>query len=111
MPPDAVSCRKRAIHRILLPLFAAFLLTACVTAPVQQMSDARQAIQSAMEAGAARRAPELLQEAHDLVEAAERALAARDYRRAGELAARAREKAIAAREASLASGKEERKTE
>ena len=100
MPSEAESRRIRIRHAI-CTLIASLFLAACVSAPVQQMSDARQAIQSAIEAGAPRLAPGPLQEAERLVEEAEAALAAHAYERARLLAETARQKAIAAREASL----------
>ncbi len=53
---------------------ALLLLAACASAPVQEMSDARQAIQAAEEAGAAAYAPEALQDAKRLLTSAERKL-------------------------------------
>ncbi|HRP88279.1 MAG TPA: DUF4398 domain-containing protein [Gammaproteobacteria bacterium] len=50
------------------------LLAACASAPVQEMSDARQAIHAAEEAGAAAYAPEALQDAKRLLTSAERKL-------------------------------------
>ena len=46
-------------------LCAALLLTACAGPPVQEMSDARQAIQAAEDAGADDKAPMVLQQARD----------------------------------------------
>jgi hypothetical protein len=57
-------------YLLLLGLFAA--LAACATAPpVQEMSDARQAIAAAREAGAQEHAADRLQEAQRLLESAE----------------------------------------
>lgn len=59
-------------HRSLLAVFGAILLAGCATAPpVQEMSDARQAIAAAREAGAAKYVPAMLQEAEDRLDTAE----------------------------------------
>jgi len=55
------------------------LLGGCAGAPVQEMSDARQAIQAAEEAGAAEVAPETLQDAKRLLTSAERKLQREAY--------------------------------
>lgn len=60
-------------------LAALAFLGACATAPVQEMSDARQAIQAAEEAGAAERAPEALRDAKRLLTSAERKLQREAY--------------------------------
>jgi len=63
---------------VLAVVLAAALLGACATAPpVQEMSDARQAIAAAREAGAAELAPNELIKAEGLLEGAE------DYLEAG----------------------------
>ncbi len=72
-------------------------LLGCTGIPVQEMSDARQALQVAEEVGAPQRAPEAWAEARALLEAAERALDAGDYGKARLLAEEAREAAIRAR--------------
>ena len=54
----------KAIHRALIVSLVAIVIAACATAPpVQEMSDARQAIAAAREAGAAERVPAMQQEA------------------------------------------------
>jgi hypothetical protein len=55
------------------------LLAGCASAPVQEMSDARQAIQAAEEAGAAHYAPEALSDAKRLLTSAERKLQREAY--------------------------------
>jgi predicted S18 family serine protease len=55
------------------------LLAGCASAPVQEMSDARQAIQAAEEAGAAYYAPETLSDAKRLLTSAERKLQREAY--------------------------------
>jgi hypothetical protein len=60
-------------------LAAVLLLAACASAPVQEMSDARQAIQAAEEAGASTHAPEALRDAKRLLTSAERKLQREAY--------------------------------
>jgi hypothetical protein len=76
------------------------LLAACATAPVQEMSDARQAIQAAEEAGAATRAPDALNEAKRLLTSAERKLQREAYASARQDARESRRRAAEALEAS-----------
>jgi hypothetical protein len=76
----------------------AFFLVACVSAPVQEMSDARQAIRAAREAGATTYSFEKLNEASESLERAERKLEAGSYFEAKRHAVEAREKAIRALE-------------
>ena len=62
----------KAIHRALIVSLVAIVIAACATAPpVQEMSDARQAIAAAREAGAAERVPAMLQEAEAHLSSAE----------------------------------------
>lgn len=62
--------------------------------PVQEMSDARQAISIAKEAGAATSAAEDLRQAEELLDSAERNLAVRAYSQARRDAVQAKEKAL-----------------
>ena len=62
-----------------LPLWL-LLLTACAGAPVQEMSNARQAITAAEAAGASEHAPEVLSAARALLSSAERKLEDGNYR-------------------------------
>jgi hypothetical protein len=85
----------------------AFLIaaTGCAVAPpVQEMSDARQAIRAAIEAEAEEYAPETLQEAESLLDTATRDLESGDYQQAKQAATEAREKAIKARDEALMAG-------
>lgn len=55
-----------------MPLILVLALAGCATAPpVQEMSDARQAIEAAREAGAAELAPDQLSQAQALLDGAE----------------------------------------
>jgi hypothetical protein len=82
---------------MLAVLWAMASLTGCVGAPVQEMSNARQAVRAAEKAGASKYAPELLTEAQSLLKSAETNLRHREYRVAREEAEQARSKAIEAR--------------
>lgn len=76
-------------------------LAAFATAPLQKMSDARQAIRSAEAAGAARRSPENLTAAQQLLRKAQTYLEAGAYDEARRYALGARVQAIKAREATV----------
>ena len=78
-------------------LLGAGLLAGCVGAPVQEMSNARQAVRAAEKAGATTAAPELMTEAKQLLKDARTHLNQRDYRAARDDAEGARTKAIEAR--------------
>ena len=74
---------------------------ACETAPpVQEMSDARQAIAVAIEAGAAEKAAFHLKAAEDYLESAEKALNEHEYKEARYDARQAKAKALDALKAS-----------
>jgi hypothetical protein len=74
-------------------------LAACAGAPVQEMSNARQAIRAAHDAGAERVAPQQLIEARAYMEQAEASLQTRNYREARRQAVAARGKAVEALDA------------
>lgn len=73
------------------------VLWACASAPIQEMSDARQALEAARRAQAEVLAPVELEEAQRHLMRAEQALEVRDYRRAHREAERAKTHAVAAR--------------
>jgi hypothetical protein len=81
-------------------------LTACAGPPVQEMSDARQAIQAAEEAGAGQHAPGLLQQARVSLDAAEAKLEKKAYNGARRDAREARRRAAEALRVSGQSGPE-----
>jgi len=92
-------CRCRSV----VYLFAALVLGAligCGSAPVQEMSEARQAIEAARVAGAEEFAPESYEKAQTHLRAAEEMLDNRHFKDARENAALARDEAISAREES-----------
>jgi len=78
------------------------LITACATtAPVQEMSNARQTIQAAVEAGAEIHAPDELASARQLLEEASRELEVGNYPLARDYALQAKQRAIQARQTAL----------
>jgi hypothetical protein len=86
-----------------LPTLAIALLGAaavygCAGWPVQEMSDARQAVVAAQKAGAEQYAPGILAEAQRLLASAKASSNKGDYRSARDEADQAREKAIEARQ-------------
>lgn len=85
--------------RFAVALLICCALSACAGAPVQEMSDARQAIRAARDAGAEKVAPTKLTEARTLIERAEANLQSREYRDARKNAVAARTKAVEALEA------------
>ena len=87
---------KTGIAPIIVMLAA--LLAGCASAPVQEMSDARQAIRAAQDAGAATSAPALFAEAQQALNRAEGLLDKRFFRAARRNAEQAHEKAVEALE-------------
>ena len=86
----------------LISSFILLLLASCATsAPVQEMSNARQTIQAAVDAGAEIHAPAVLAQARNLLEDASRELEAGDYLLARDYAVQAKQLAIQARQTSL----------
>ena len=74
-----------------------FALAGCIGGPpVQEMSDARQAISAAREAGASDAAPEELRAAEDYLDSALRNLTRKEYGLARDDALEAKDKAVAA---------------
>lgn len=83
----------------------AILAAGCATAPTQEMSDARQAVQAAREADAPVHTPDAMDSAeHDLTQA-EHQLQDREYKRAREDAIAAKQAAVKARNMALALAK------
>jgi hypothetical protein len=87
---------------LIVALLCGLLAAGCAGAPAQQMSDARQAIRAAEQAGAGQHAPQLLAEAQQLVERARLNLEKGEYRQARDDADLARTKAMEARRLSEA---------
>jgi hypothetical protein len=72
------------------------IVSACAGAPVQEMSDARQAVRAAQAAGAEERAPAELAEARRLIGEAQEYLQRHEYGQAQDTALEARRQAIRA---------------
>jgi hypothetical protein len=83
-------------NRLLVASLALVAVAACAGPPVQEMSDARQAIEAAEDAGAIQHAPMQLRFARDLISSAEAKLEKRAYNQARRDARLAREKAVEA---------------
>lgn len=81
---------------VLPALLLLLLLAACSAAPVQEMSDARQAIQAAEMSGAAEHAPEQLNQARNLLARAQQNLKLRSFETARDEALEARARATEA---------------
>lgn len=77
------------------------LISGCAAAPVQEMSDARQAIRAAKQAGAEEKTPSVYSSAEQDLVTAQIALHRGEYSRARHRALKAREKAVLARELSI----------
>ena len=95
---------RRLVPYFLVLILAGLVVTSCASAPVQEMSDARQALQSAEEVGAPVKAASVYTQARELLEQAERELQAGDYKMARKHALEAKEYAIRARERSVTEG-------
>ncbi len=100
---------EAVIQRIPSRLFAlsaviVWLFGCAVAPPVQEMSDARQAIRAAQEAHAGKHAPGTLSQAEELLSHATRSLEQGAYEDARRAAVAARQKAIAARDRAVESG-------
>jgi hypothetical protein len=94
---------RRPYQWVLLLLLPLLLLSACsVMPPVQEMSDARQAIKAAREARAHEFAPQKLRSAEDSMELATRTLEQGEYEAARMAASVAKALAIKARDAAIA---------
>jgi len=79
-------------------------VTGCVGAPVQEMSNARQAVRAAEKAGAVSLAPDLMSEAKQALRNAETHLRHGEYRTARDEAELARTKAVEARRVAESGG-------
>ena len=93
----------RRVISVVSALMLCVGLAACASAPVQQMSDARQAIRAAQEAGAAATAAKPLSEAQAALSRAEGYLDKRLFRAARRSAQDAHSKAVEALEQARAS--------
>ncbi|MGA7802268.1 MAG: hypothetical protein WCC36_15835 [Gammaproteobacteria bacterium] len=80
--------------RVLRILLLCGIIAGCAAAPVQEMSDARQAIEAAREGGAEQHARQTLSHAHALLDQAQHQLELKHYSAARERALRAKQQAI-----------------
>lgn len=96
------SWRRAALRQtgVLLTAVWIAMLAGCATVPVQEMSDARQAIEAAAQTGGDQKAATQMQEARAALARAEIALKNVQYKSARQLAQQARAKAIEAQRAS-----------
>jgi len=85
------------------------LMVGCASAPVQEMSNARQAIRAAQDAGAASKAPATLTDAQGALNRAETQLNKRFYRAARRSAEEAHSKALAALDQARGTQKDEKR--
>lgn len=83
-------------------MLAVLLVAGCAVAPTQEMSDARQSVQAARDAGAERYAQENMRNAREYLEKAERELELRFFSRARHDAIVAKSEALKARDLALA---------
>jgi hypothetical protein len=83
-------------------------MSGCAGAPVQEMSNARQALVAAERVGAEKYAPDLYTEAVNLVKSAQANIRKQEYRQARDDAELARERAIEARRISEAAAAAEK---
>lgn len=102
MRPHAVMKPVSAIARFIGGTALLVLVTACATAPIQEMSNARQSLQAARDVGADQYARYHFQTANDYLARAERELELRYFSRARHDAIVAKSEARKAHEVSLA---------
>lgn len=86
---------------VFVSLVFVLMVSACASVPVQEMSNARQAVDAARNVGAETRASKELKSAETLLQSAEQALQDGDYKTAREDAEAARDQAVQAQDKSL----------
>ena len=91
---------QRTHWAVLFTAALTMLVSGCAAVPIQAISDARQAIDAATQAGGDLKAAQQMQEARGAMAQAETALKNVQYKRARDLAQQARAKAIEAQRAS-----------
>ena len=99
--PDFMSFErlyKRIFSTINIVLLALFVTACSITAPVQEMSNARQSIRAAQDANAEKLAANVLSEAKQRLRSAMRELDAGEYEKARILALEAKHLAVKARQ-------------
>ena len=95
--PNMQSPRRFVLAILTLTALLALQLSGCAGAPVQEMSNARQAVRAAQQAGAAKYAPDAMAEAERLLQSARTNQSKGEYGVAREEAEQARDKAMQAR--------------
>lgn len=104
MLPDFIAFErplKRLFYTISALMLAIFLSACAVSAPVQEMSNARQSIGAAEDANAENLAASLLSEAKQRLRSATKELEAGEYERARYLALEATQLALKARQLAI----------
>ncbi|MGH8379029.1 MAG: DUF4398 domain-containing protein [Gammaproteobacteria bacterium] len=96
--------RKLFMFTRLAVLITALVLAACASAPVQEISNARQAVVAAQQAGADQIAPRQMAEARRLLRDAQTALDEGDYSTSRQDALHARDEAVKALQISRRQG-------
>ncbi|MDH3646197.1 MAG: DUF4398 domain-containing protein [Gammaproteobacteria bacterium] len=91
-----VGVAPKTVWRYAVILTVLVSVFGCVSAPVQEMSNARQAIAAAQDAGAANTAPDVLEKAQRLLSMAEQRLQRKEFREARRAAVAAKLQAIRA---------------
>ena len=94
--PTTINKNTTLVLRALSLLLACIATVACTTPPVQEMSDARQAIEAAEKANGAKLAPDSLNDAHRFLADAERQIQEESYGQARMNAVRAKNRATQA---------------
>ncbi len=101
---SSFDCRYARLLRWSLIALVLALGSACGSAPVQEMSEARQAIDAARVAGAEQHAAEQYHKAQNLLKNAEQQLNDYHFSKARQSAAEARDEAVRARETAQQAG-------
>ena len=96
-----ISVKLKKIFEKTYTLVFVLMLSACAGVPVQEMSNARQAVDAARKVGAETRASKELQAAEELLQSAEQALQEGDYKQARKDAEASRDQAVQAQDKSL----------
>lgn len=97
----SISVKRRLTILVAPLLLVAVVVGGCAGAPVQEMSNARQALKAAADSGAMTSASIPYRQAEELLKSAESELERHNYRSARDDANRAKELAIQAMEASI----------
>jgi anti-sigma28 factor (negative regulator of flagellin synthesis) len=99
-----VLTKLKSVTAVNVVVLCCVILTACATAPIQEMSDARQSLQAAHDAGAEKYAQTSLLNAEQALQQAKQNLEQRAFKEARINALRAKTQAMDAQEIALAIG-------